>query len=93
MPSLIQVFINAYILLNFFSFGLMGRDKSLARRKQWRVPEAWFFTLAFLGGAPGVWFGMQFFRHKTQHKSFVFGIPALFVLNLGIVYGIWTLVK
>lgn len=63
----------------------MGRDKSLARRRQWRIPEAWFFTLALVGGGPGVWLGMQAFHHKTKHISFVYGVPALFVLNLAVV--------
>lgn len=63
----------------------MGRDKSLARRRQWRIPEAWFFTLALVGGGPGVWLGMRAFHHKTKHTSFVYGVPALFVLNIAVV--------
>jgi uncharacterized membrane protein YsdA (DUF1294 family) len=82
--------LSAYLLLNLIAFLLMGRDKSLARRRQWRIPEDWFFTLALVGGAPGVWLGMQFFHHKTKHNSFIYGIPALFVLNLGIIYAVWT---
>jgi len=85
LPSIIWPVLVTYLILNLFAFLLMGRDKSLARRKRWRIPEAWFFTLALVGGAPGVWLGMRFFHHKTKHNSFLYGIPALFVLNLAFV--------
>lgn len=64
----------------------MGRDKYLARRNRWRIPEKWFFTLAFLGGALGAFLGMRVFRHKTKHKTFVIGIPLLLVWNLVTIY-------
>ena len=86
MQSL-KILDNAYLLVvNLLSFFLMGRDKSLARKGRWRTPEAWFFTLAFVGGVLGVWFGMRFFHHKTKHNSFVYGIPAIFVLNMAMIY-------
>ncbi len=75
-----------YLIINGFCFFLMGRDKYLARKKRRRIPEKWFFTLAFLGGALGVFLGMQIFRHKTKHNTFVFGIPILLVWNLFIMY-------
>lgn len=85
----IRILVYAYVLINLLSFFLMGRDKSLARKGRWRTPEIRFFTLAFAGGALGVWLGMRFFHHKTKHYSFVYGIPAFFVLNMGILYLIW----
>ena len=91
MENLSLMLVPGYIILNLFSFLLMGWDKRLARKKRWRIPEARFFALALLGGAPGVWLGMQFFHHKTKHKQFIFGVPALFLLNLIFVYLIWKL--
>lgn len=66
---------------------VMWFDKGIARRNgervlrgkkpRRRVPEKTLFLIAVLGGSIGVLLGMYFFRHKTKHKSFVFGIPAI----------------
>jgi len=55
----------------------MGRDKSLAVRHERRIPERVLFRTALLGGAWGGLLGMLFFRHKTQHREFVFGFSIL----------------
>jgi uncharacterized membrane protein YsdA (DUF1294 family) len=82
----IKMFIYYYLLVNLTSFILMGRDKSLARRGRWRIPEAWFFILALIGGALGVWFGMKYFHHKTKHNRFVYGIPLVLILNMALIF-------
>lgn len=69
-------------LLNMFGFIIMGIDKSKAKRKVWRIPESTLFSVALIGGSLGVLTGMYVFRHKTQHKSFVIGIPVIFVIHL-----------
>ncbi|WP_201025178.1 DUF1294 domain-containing protein [Desulfitobacterium hafniense] len=76
----------AYLIINAICFLLMGWDKSRARSKGRRIPEKWFFILAFLGGALGAWLGMQSFRHKTKHTTFVFGIPLLLLWNVLLIY-------
>ena len=40
------------------------------------------FLIAILGGSPGSIVGMFFFRHKTRHASFRYGLPLIFVLEL-----------
>ena len=80
--------VGIYFLLNLYAFILMGRDKYFARKNKWRIPEAWLFLLAFIGGALGVWLGMQVFRHKTKQKRFVYGIPALLFINIGLILGL-----
>lgn len=69
-------------IVNIVGFALMGRDKYLAKHGRWRIPERWLFGIALAGGALGVWVGMTIFRHKTRHKLFVWGIPAIFIVNL-----------
>lgn len=72
-----------YLLgINFVSFFLMGLDKFKARRNLWRIPERVLFGSAALGGSVGAILGMQIFRHKTRHKSFAAGIPAILILQL-----------
>ncbi|GAA0456472.1 DUF1294 domain-containing protein [Alkalibacillus silvisoli] len=69
-----------YILVGIASiigFFMMGLDKSYARKKKWRIPERTFWVTALVGGAPGAWFGMIYFRHKTKHVLFQYGMPLL----------------
>lgn len=68
--------------INFIGIALMGTDKSEARRGGYRISEKRLFTIALIGGAGGIWIGMYWFRHKTKHKSFTYGIPLLFVANV-----------
>ena len=60
----------------------MGIDKHKAKKKQWRIPEKTLFLSAILGGSIGALYGMHLFRHKTKHKSFVFGMPAILVVQM-----------
>ena len=72
--KLLLILMGAYLLLiNLDAFILMASDKSRARRRKRRIPEA---TL-FLGGSPGIIAGMYAFRHKTQHDSFTIGMPLI----------------
>lgn len=61
---------------------LMGIDKRKAQLGKWRIPERTLFLIAILGGSPGSIAGMFFFRHKTRHASFRYGLPLIFVLEL-----------
>lgn len=74
-----------YLLLavmNIISFTLMGVDKMKAKLGKWRIPEKTLFLFTALFGGLGGVLGMQVFRHKTQHKAFVWGFPALLVLQV-----------
>ncbi len=68
-------------VLSLALFFTMGYDKLQAQRGGWRVPERSLFTLALLGGAIGGWLGMRAFRHKTLHRTFSLGFPALAILQ------------
>ncbi len=73
-------------VLNLFG---MGWDKRQAKRGGRRVPERRFFLLALLGGAPGGLLGMYAFRHKTRHWYFRWGLPAILLLQLGLLWFHW----
>lgn len=47
-----------------------------------RVPERVFWTLAFLGGAIPEYITMRLIHHKTRHKSFMWGLPLVAILNI-----------
>jgi len=38
-----------------------------------------------VGGSIGAWTGIKLFHHKTLHKKFKYGVPAIFLIQLGIV--------
>ena len=72
-----------YLLaVNITAFALFGADKRKARRNAWRISEKALFLSAVLGGSLGAMIGMRVFHHKTKHWYFVFGIPAILVLQI-----------
>jgi uncharacterized membrane protein YsdA (DUF1294 family) len=60
----------------------MFNDKVRAQNRKRRIPEKTLFTAAWLGGSIGALLGMNIFRHKTKHKTFTIGIPAILVIQL-----------
>lgn len=81
-----EIIIAYLLLINLAGFILMGLDKRRAVRRMWRIPERTLFIIALLGGSVGSILGMSAFRHKTKHKSFVFGMPAILILQLAAAY-------
>lgn len=70
------------LLLNLITFVVYGIDKYKAKRSKWRISESSLLWLAALGGTIGAWAGMKYWHHKTLHKKFKYGVPALFILQL-----------
>ena len=68
--------------VNLFGLIIMGVDKSRAKRRKWRIPEATLFLVAIIGGSIGSIAGMYLFRHKTKHWYFVVGMPIILVLQI-----------
>ena len=58
-----------------------GWDKLMAKKGRWRVPERTLLLIAALGGSLGSILGMEVFHHKTRHKKFSWGLPAIFLLQ------------
>ena len=77
-------------VINFISFAAMGVDKSKARKRSWRIPESTLFVLALIGGSIGSIAGMHLFRHKTRHWYFLYGMPAILLLQILIVVALAT---
>ncbi|MGN0432098.1 MAG: DUF1294 domain-containing protein [Lachnospiraceae bacterium] len=71
-----------FVLVNLTGFCLMGIDKRKAIKGAFRIPEATLFIVALIGGSPGSIAGMYTFRHKTRHRSFVYGMPAILILQV-----------
>ena len=61
-----------------------GADKRRARTGKWRISEKTLWILSLVGGAVGMLLGRRLFRHKTKHPSFVWGVPFLAILQVGL---------
>lgn len=77
-----RYFLIYFIFINLFTFLTFGLDKYRAVKKRWRIPERRLFLLAAAGGSLGAETGMLVFRHKTKHARFIFGIPAILLLQV-----------
>ena len=85
-----EQFILVYlVVMSVVTFFVYGIDKWKAQHKRWRIPESVLLGLAAVGGSVGAWLGMQVWHHKTQHKKFKYGVPAIFVAQLVLV--VWWL--
>ena len=76
----------AYYLLgiNAVTFIVYGIDKYKAKKAKLRIPEATLLLLAVLGGSIGAWMGMKVWHHKTMHKKFKYGIPAILLIQIAL---------
>lgn len=76
----------AYYLLaiNAVAFIMYGIDKYKAKKAKWRISEATLLLLAVLGGSIGAWMGMKVWHHKTMHKKFKYGIPAILMIQIAL---------
>ena len=76
----------AYYLLaiNAVTFIVYGIDKYKAKKAKWRISEATLLLLAVLGGSIGAWMGMNVWHHKTMHKKFKYGIPAILLIQIAL---------
>lgn len=77
------------LLMNALGLLLMYLDKRFAKKHARRIPEATLMWVAALGGSVGSLAGMYWFRHKTLHRKFTLGIPALLILQLTLAVLIW----
>lgn len=78
----VKAIIGYLLVVNIVAFLLMGIDKYKAKKHAWRIPEKTLFLSAAIGGSVGAMYGMHLFRHKTKHKSFLFGMPAILMCQL-----------
>ena len=84
----------AYYLLaiNAVAFIVYGIDKYKAKKAKWRISETTLLTLAAIGGSIGAWAGMRIWHHKTLHKKFKYGIPAIIILQIALAAYLHTII-
>jgi uncharacterized membrane protein YsdA (DUF1294 family) len=86
-----QDFLNIALIylaaINVVTFFMYGIDKWKAKCSKWRISEATLLWMAVIGGSIGAWLGIKIWHHKTMHKKFKYGVPAIIILQIAaIVY-------
>ena len=79
---IIIIYLTSINLATFITYGI---DKSKAKRSKWRIREASLLLLAVLGGSIGALLGMKVWHHKTMHKKFKYGVPAILIVQMAII--------
>ena len=83
--SLLHIALIYLAVINVVTFFVYGIDKWKAKKSKWRIREAALLGLAVLGGSIGAWLGMKVWHHKTLHKKFRYGIPAIIIIQLTLI--------
>ena len=70
-----------FCAISIFAFLLTVYDKKASKthgRKKWpRVPEKYLMFVGIIGGSLVMYITMKSIRHKTHHKRFMKGLPAI----------------
>lgn len=82
MHTLHNILTYYLLAINFITFIVYGIDKYKAKKAKWRISEATLLLMAAIGGSIGAWLGMKAWHHKTLHKKFKYGIPAILLLQI-----------
>lgn len=82
MHTLHNILTYYLLAINLITFIVYGIDKYKAKKTKWRIPEATLLLMAAIGGSIGAWLGMKAWHHKTLHKKFKYGIPAILLLQI-----------
>ena len=83
--NLLHIVLIYLAVINVVTFFMYGIDKWKAKKSKWRIRETALLGLAVLGGSIGAWLGMKFWHHKTQHKKFKYGVPAIIIIHLALI--------
>ncbi len=88
--NLLHIVLIYLAVINVVTFFMYGIDKWKAKKSKWRIRETALLGLAALGGSIGAWLGMKVWHHKTLHKKFRYGVPAIIIVQL-LLIGYFTL--
>ncbi|MBR4910573.1 MAG: DUF1294 domain-containing protein [Clostridia bacterium] len=81
-----KIFIVCYLVfINLLAVLVCSADKIKAIRHSRRIRERTLWIISFLGGSAAMYLTMNIIRHKTKHKSFMLGLPALLIFQIIIV--------
>ena len=87
---MMKIILGYLLAVNIATFFLYGIDKYKAKKGRWRISEATLLLMAVIGGSIGAWAGMRLWHHKTVHKKFKYGIPAIIIMQVALMVYLHT---
>lgn len=90
MPILTNIALGVLLVWNAIVFVAYAADKRSAIRGKWRIPEKTLLLFAACFGAAGAWASMLLFRHKTRKKKFSICVPLFLIIQLFLLYELWS---
>lgn len=84
MDNFINYIVLYLIIINLITFIFFWNDKRRSKKEVWRISEKTLIGLCLIGGSIGGFMGMRVFHHKTKHALFVWGIPIILILQIGL---------
>lgn len=77
-----MIYVYIYLaVINIAAAVICAVDKSRAKRRLRRISEDTLWLISVAGGSLGMFIMMFIVRHKTKHKGFLYGMPALIILQ------------
>ena len=78
------------IVISLISIIVCIYDKKISRKNkvELRVPEKNLLLLSAFGGGIAMYITMLLIRHKTKHKKFMIGIPAIIIAQFAIAFAL-----
>ena len=73
-----------WVAINIVTFALYGIDKWKSQRSKWRIEESTLLLWAAFGGSIGALLGIKAWHHKTLHRKFTWGIPAILIAQVAL---------
>ena len=85
-----SIVIAYFLIISLISVIVCIYDKKISKKNkvELRVPEKNLLLLSAFGGGVAMYITMLLIRHKTKHKKFMIGIPAIIIAQLAIAFAI-----
>ena len=88
MHPIVKILLCYLAAVNLLGACAVFLDKWKAIHGRRRIRVRTLFLYCWLGGCPLTYAAMKLCRHKTLHRSFMWGITAIFILQIAIIFGI-----
>ena len=78
------------IVISLISIIVCIYDKVVSKKNkvELRVPERDLLLLSAFGGGIAMYITMLLIRHKTKHKKFMIGIPAIIIAQFAVAFAL-----